>query len=186
MLEVADVATGSAHDLDFSDSVTNFAAGYGKLLVATSAQVKVRLFFSFFHPSHIDALLTPFLAVALMQQMFLCLRTIEACSLPLAHSGACVCQPRLGCAQVFPLGRAFGAAAAAASVDVGDLLLSFALAPRVFCMLFANAGPQVRWHTAALHLDAPCVDGLHQQVVSTDSELAVSKCEVTNVPASCC
>jgi hypothetical protein len=41
VIEITDVATGSTDDLDFSDQITTFSAGYGKLVVATISHCKV-------------------------------------------------------------------------------------------------------------------------------------------------
>jgi hypothetical protein len=40
-IEVTDVTTGATDDLDFSDQITTFSAGYGKLVVATVSHCKV-------------------------------------------------------------------------------------------------------------------------------------------------
>lgn len=45
--------------------------------------------------------------------------------------------------KVFNTGRSFGVAASVATVDISDLLLGICLAPRAFCLLLAETGPQV-------------------------------------------
>jgi hypothetical protein len=40
-IEIADLTTGATDDLDFSDQITTFSAGYGKLVVATVSHCKV-------------------------------------------------------------------------------------------------------------------------------------------------